>query len=163
MSKYPEMAYYSNPARPKQMEEAVKFDRYFAYPEATIEGWKRDLCTHELGHTTADQLFGQINSSLIQDRFKVQVEAGRYYSGEIHYRMKPNAEADLFNSRCSALFDKYKNSDLRYKWSVYSQHDRYEFFAETFVLYNRQMEVLPEDIIQFFNDLKIYANKGALH
>lgn len=103
-----------------------------------IEDFPATTMIHELGHTVADQLFGQINRT----RF-----------------MKKNislAEANDLEGRWNNLYRKHKDTG---GWlSDYGLTDAHEFMAESMVLYIlKKGKGLPDDVLNFMRELERFG------
>lgn len=123
----------------RDLMDSVNYSRWIAH--TSVETYVAETFIHEAGHVIGDQLFGMVNKSMIKDPSQ----------------LLPKSQGKKFSHDWAVIF--MKRGDDRYKISQYADTNQYEFFAECFVMYNKEKHNLPRHIVRYFDKLKKYANK----
>ena len=122
----------------KQLEEDLKYTRH----NVTYKGLEiRSTIAHEYGHIIADQYLGQINLG--------GISRNKYLA----------SEAIELREAIVDTFKKAKKTGDIYKISRYASTDQYEFFAESFAMYDLGRETLPDYIQNLIERVIEYGRK----
>ena len=106
----------------------------------------RDCFTHEMGHVVHDQIMGAICGKTYQRK--------RFQFGD------NKTNADALDKELTSLFRKQKGD--RGFLSEYGGTDKYEFLAESVVLYMRSPEKLPQSVLKWFESAEELASGHAI-
>ena len=125
-----------------KVRESLKYGRWSV--KTSADDAVANTFLHETGHVIADQYLGHTNEFVIKNVAAPGVldEARKWKAEWLH----------LFQQR----------GEDAYKISQYAVTNEREYFAECFVMYNRERAKLPKRIVDYFDRLKAYANKKPM-
>lgn len=109
-----------------------------------VEDFAVDTFIHEVGHVVQDQVLGMLNLGFIRDRSQ----------------MAKDSEGEKLRAEWKRIYRNRGND--RYKISRYADTTANEYFAESFLMYHRRPQDLPPKIRDYFDRLKLFANKTGV-
>lgn len=119
-------------SRIDRMESSIRYDRWCV--QASYEDHVACIVTHEYGHVLSDQYFGMIND----------VKANANYATSMQLRE--------MNAKWNNAYQRAISSGDIYGLSKYGSKNAQEFFAESFVAYEKG-EKLPDYIAELFEEV----------